>query len=283
MTALEINGEIVERERFRREAALLRQESGSAGSLEEEMQLAAKAERIVIDHVLLDQEARRLGLTVGEMEIAETLTALTPRSDGVAGCRAGVAAGEIRTEVERRLRMDRLLERWFASLRPPRLEDVRKYYRRNRESFLSPEMVRVFQIVKNLAEGEDPAPVAELLARVRQSLLAGADFAEMAHQFSDCPERGGDLGYFPRGVMVEEFDAVVFSAPVGELSGVFRTRFGVHIVLVQEHRDEGVRSFEEARPEIESAMLGVAQDRELGARLAELRARAVIRKVSLAS
>ena len=94
MTVLEINGERIARERIRREAALLRQESGSAGSLEEEMQLAAEAERIVIDHVLLDQEARRLGLTVGEMEIAETLTALTPRSDGVAGCRAGVAAAD---------------------------------------------------------------------------------------------------------------------------------------------------------------------------------------------
>jgi hypothetical protein len=283
MTTLEINGERVERERIRREAALLRQESGAAGRLEEEMQLAAEAERIVIDHVLLDQEARRLGLTVGEVEVEEALTALTPRADGVAGCRAGIATPELRTEVERRLRLDRLLQRWFTTLRPPRLEDVRKYYKRNREAFHSPEMVHVFQIVKNVAKGDDPTPVAELLARVRESLLAGADFAEMARQHSDCPENGGDLGHFPRGVMVEEFDAVVFSAPVGEPSGVFRTQFGLHIVLVQEHRAEGIRSFDEARPEIESAMLRVQQDGELGARLAELRARAVIRKVSRAS
>lgn len=283
MTILEINGERVGRERIRREAALLRQESGSAGRLEEELQLAAEAERIVIDHVLLEQEARRLELTVAKAEVEEALTALTPRSDGVAACRAGVVAAEMRTEVERRLRMDRLLQRWFATLRPPVLEDVRKYYKRNREAFRSPEVVHVFQIVKNVAEGEDLAPVAEFLARLRESLLAGADFAEMARQHSDCPEQGGDLGYFPRGVMVEEFEAVVFSAPVGELSGVFRTRFGYHIVLVTEHWPEGIRSFDEARPEIESAMLRVQQDRELGARFAELRARAVIRKVSLAS
>ena len=283
MTTLEINGERVERERIRREAALLRRESGPDEALEQAMQLTEEAERIVIDHVLLDQEARRLGLTVGEVEVDEALTALAPRSHGVAGCRAGVVAAEMRTEVERRLRMDRLLQLWFTALRPPRLEDVSKYYKRTREAFRGPEMVHVFQIVKNVAEGEDPAPVAKLLERARESLLAGADFAEMARQYSDCPEHGGDLGCFPRGVMVEEFDAVVFSAPVGELSGVFRTRFGFHLVLVHEHRAEGVRSFDEARAEIESAMLREKQDRELGTRLAELRARAVIRKVSRAS
>jgi parvulin-like peptidyl-prolyl isomerase len=190
---------------------------------------------------------------------------------------------ELRSEIERRLRLDRLLQRWFTALRPPRLEDVRKYYKRNREAFRGPEMVHVFQIVKNVAEVEDSSPAEKVMARVRDSLLAGADFAEMARRHSDCPENGGDLGYFARGAMVEEFDAVVFAAAVGELSGVFRTRFGVHIVLVHEHIAEGVRSFEEARPEIESAMLRVQQDRELGVRLEELRARAVIRKVSLAS
>jgi hypothetical protein len=283
MTNLEINGERVPRERIRREAALLRQESGSTRRLEEEMQLVEEAERLVIDHVLLDQEAWRLGLPVDDVEVQEALTGMMPRSDGVADCPAGVVAGELRTEVERRLRLDRLLQRWFAALRPPRLEDVRKYYKRNRESFRRPELVHVFQIVKNVAENEDPAPAEQVMARARESLLAGADFAEMARRYSDCPEHGGDLGYFPRGVMVEEFDAVVFSAPVGELSSVFRTRFGFHLVLVHDHRAEGLRSFEEARLEIESAMLRVQQDRELGARLAELRARALIRQVSLAS
>jgi len=50
MTTLEINGERGERECIRRGAALLYQESASAGRLEEQMQLAAEAERIVIDH-----------------------------------------------------------------------------------------------------------------------------------------------------------------------------------------------------------------------------------------
>ena len=283
MTALEINGERVARERIRREVAMLRQGAASNERLEDAMNLASEAERIVIDHVLLDQEARRLGLDVGAAEIEEALNRLAPRSDGLAGCRAGMAAADRRTEVERRLRIDLLLQRWFSKLRPPRLEDVRKYYKQNLESFRHPELVRVFHIVKNVRQAEDPAPAAEIMSGVREPLLAGADFSEMARLYSDCPEQGGDLGYFPRGVMVDEFDAVVFSAAVGELTAVFRTLFGFHLVLVQDRRAAGIRDFEEARPEIASALFRVQQDRELGLRLAQLRARAVVARVPLTS
>lgn len=280
---LEINGERIARERIRRQVALLREEFGSAGTLEDDMQRAADAEQFVIDQVLLDQEARRLGLEVTDAEVQETLAELAPRSDGVTGCRSGTDAVEMYAEVERRLRVDRLIQHWYTALRPPRLEDVRKHYKQHRESFRSPEMAHVFQIVKNVVEGEDSSAAEAAMTRVRDLLLAGADFAEMARQHSDCPEQGGDLGYFARGVMVEEFDTVVFSAAVGEPSAVFRTQFGIHIVMVQEHRPAGLRSFEEARTEIEVAMLRVQQDRELGTRLADLRKRAVIRKVSLPS
>jgi parvulin-like peptidyl-prolyl isomerase len=67
------------------------------------------------------------------------------------------------------------------------------------------------------------------------------------------------------------------------LSDVFHTRFGFHIALVEDHKPEGIRSFDEIRPEIELALLRERQDRELGAQLTELRRRAVIRKAPLAS
>ena len=75
---------------------------------------------------------------------------------------------------------------------------------------------------------------------------------------------------------------VVFAALVGALTEVFRTRFGWHIAMVRDHKAAGLRSFEEVRPEIELASLRKKQDREVGARLAQLRSRAVIRKVTVA-
>ncbi len=84
--------------------------------------------------------------------------------------------------------------------------------------------------------------------------------------------------------MVEEFDAVIFSARVSELTNVFRTRFGsFHIAWLRDRKTEGIRSFDEVRPEIELASLRKKQDGALGDRLAALRARAVIRRTSLAT
>ena len=62
----------------------------------------------------------------------------------------------------------------------------------------------------------------------------GADFAELAKQHSTCPSgsAGGDLGQFGPGMMVPEFDKVVFSAEVGQVQGPVKTMFGYHLLEV---------------------------------------------------
>jgi parvulin-like peptidyl-prolyl isomerase len=60
----------------------------------------------------------------------------------------------------------------------------------------------------------------------------GADFAELAERYSDCPSgaEGGDLGFFARGAMVPEFDDAAFTLAVGDVSGVVETEFGYHLI-----------------------------------------------------
>lgn len=62
----------------------------------------------------------------------------------------------------------------------------------------------------------------------------GADFAEIARNNSSCPSgrNGGDLGEFGPGMMVPEFDKVVFSAEVGTVQGPVQTQFGYHLLEV---------------------------------------------------
>ena len=68
-------------------------------------------------------------------------------------------------------------------------------------------------------------------------LKAGADFAELAAKYSRCPSssRGGDLGWYGRGRMVPEFDAVSFDAALGEHLKV-KTQFGWHLMEVLERK-----------------------------------------------
>jgi peptidyl-prolyl cis-trans isomerase C len=76
-------------------------------------------------------------------------------------------------------------------------------------------------------------------ASLKAEIEAGADFADVAKQHSTCPSgrRGGDLGKFGRGMMVPEFDEVVFTAEVGEVQGPVQTQFGYHLIEVTSRED----------------------------------------------
>ncbi len=69
---------------------------------------------------------------------------------------------------------------------------------------------------------------------LKQQILGGADFAELAKAHSSCPSgaQGGELGSFGPGMMVREFDEVVFSAPLNEVQGPVKTQFGYHLLEV---------------------------------------------------
>jgi parvulin-like peptidyl-prolyl isomerase len=69
-------------------------------------------------------------------------------------------------------------------------------------------------------------------------LKRGADFEEMAKEKSTCSscKKGGDLGWFGRGKMVKEFEKAAFELNKGELSRPVKTKFGWHIILVEDKK-----------------------------------------------
>jgi parvulin-like peptidyl-prolyl isomerase len=81
------------------------------------------------------------------------------------------------------------------------------------------------------------AKAEDVLKRAR----AGEDFASLAKQYSTdqgTKEKGGDLGWFGRGQMVEEFDKAVFALQPGQISDIVETKFGYHIIKVEDRRTE---------------------------------------------
>ncbi|MBV7315189.1 peptidylprolyl isomerase [Shewanella sp. NIFS-20-20] len=69
---------------------------------------------------------------------------------------------------------------------------------------------------------------------LKQQIENGADFADVAKAHSSCPSgaQGGELGSFGPGMMVKEFDEVVFSAPLNQVQGPVKTQFGYHLLEV---------------------------------------------------
>lgn len=74
----------------------------------------------------------------------------------------------------------------------------------------------------------------ELCQELKDQIEGGADFAAIAQEHSSCPSgrNGGELGEFGPGMMVKEFDEVVFSAPVNTVQGPVQTQFGYHLLEV---------------------------------------------------
>ena len=80
------------------------------------------------------------------------------------------------------------------------------------------------------------------LARLRERIIGGADFAELAKVHSDDPSnaKGGDLGWISPGDTVPEFERVMNGLRDNELSSPFQSQFGWHLLQVMERKTEGL-------------------------------------------
>jgi peptidyl-prolyl cis-trans isomerase SurA len=110
------------------------------------------------------------------------------------------------------------------------------------------QLVEQYKVRHILVRPSDARTEDEAEARIRdiyQQLKDGADFEKLAKEYSDDPvsgSDGGNLGWVSRGQMVPAFEQVMIEAPVGELEGPFRSRFGWHILQVLDKRTKDVSS-----------------------------------------
>jgi peptidyl-prolyl cis-trans isomerase D len=116
--------------------------------------------------------------------------------------------------------------------------DTEAYYQDHQEEFAVPARASVKVVVLGKTPtAADSAAAGETAVRVRQEILDGADFAEVAERESSdegSAVLGGDLGVFPQGRMIGAFDSTVFAVPLNTVVEPVRTAFGYHIIEVLE-------------------------------------------------
>ncbi|MCE2447933.1 MAG: peptidyl-prolyl cis-trans isomerase [Candidatus Latescibacteria bacterium] len=121
-------------------------------------------------------------------------------------------------------------------------EDLAAYYQENVADYEHPDQVKLeYAYFPKVASAVDSLETKKEIGRLRQEIEAGEDFAELAAVVSDdegSAARGGDLGFFGRSQMVAPFEEAAFALAPGELSEPVQTRYGWHLIKVEERLEE---------------------------------------------
>jgi peptidyl-prolyl cis-trans isomerase SurA len=159
--------------------------------------------------------------------------------------------------------------------------DVREAYDKTYLRGPPEEEVHARHVLLSLKSGATAQEEQRILQRARevaQRARAGEDFAELAKQFSDGPSaaQGGDLGYFKRGVMVSELETSAFSLPVRSVSDPIRTRFGYHVLKIEERRAVPPPPFDQVKEQLRQKLRQEQNEKLTTEYLRELRKEASI-------
>jgi peptidyl-prolyl cis-trans isomerase C len=129
---------------------------------------------------------------------------------------------------------------------------MRQLYEEAAKQMAGQQEVRARHILVK-TEDEAKAIIAEL--------NKGADFAELARQKSTDPgaSEGGDLGYFPKDEMVPEFAEAAFKLEKGQISEPVHTRFGWHVIKVEDKRERQVPAFDQVRDQLATHLVRKSQ------------------------
>lgn len=210
----------------------------------------------MLAEVLIKDRADRLGLTISPAELQDA----TKRLKAQYGIETDEAfneslekSGLTRVEMEARLRDTLLTNKVFSRELRSRDElsdrELRERYEREKEEYRLPERARVREIV---LVAPDPA---DLAARDQLKLHAmeayerakrGDDFLHLVKEYSQSPTRetGGDLGEVARGELLPPLDSGVFASDAGAVVGPIETRFGYHILRVDQRIPSQLPSFD---------------------------------------
>lgn len=146
-------------------------------------------------------------------------------------------------------------------------EEKKAFFDSNKDKFHKPETATAKHI---LVETEEQAN--DLLNKIKANEVS---FEDAASEHSTCPskEAGGNLGSFPRGQMVPEFEEAVFNMEKGEVAGPVKTQFGYHLIKLEDLNKGGESEYEEVKNEIERTLMYQKQTEVYSKKLNDLRSK----------
>lgn len=224
---------------------------------------------VVRDEEVTDAVNRRLDQIVAQVGSEK-------RVEELYGMPMSRIRSEAREVIRQQLLEQRMMQRRFSGLKVSD-RDIQEFYTLYRDSLPQvPEQIELQQIVlKSRPSSEAKTAAKEFAASLRDSLIAGADFATLARTHSTdvvSAREGGDLGWVAPGRFVPPFEAAVKRLGINDISEPVESEFGFHVIQLLDRKPDG--SFHTRHILVPIRSTGSQRD-SLTARLHELKARAI--------
>ncbi len=158
---------------------------------------------------------------------------------------SGFTLDQVKKDIVNNLKIEKILEPQITLTE----EELKAYYDENKATFAQEKQVKVSHILVDTLETAN---------EVKQKLVNGGDFAELAKEYSTdiaTKANGGDLGYFASGAMAIEFEKAAFALKVGEISDPVKTEFGYHLIKLVDIKDAQEANYEQSKAEIRETLL----------------------------
>lgn len=215
---------------------------GMSGGDEAKLDLLSQ----LIDEEMYVQEAVKLGVEVSGPEVDLRLAKAESEFNGdfrKALKQEGIDIDELKEDLKRRITAEKLINSQVYSKIKVDVTEAKAFFEKNRREFRRPLRIRARQIVVDRPEEA---------RHIMDELKKGANFATLAKARSLSPDSavGGDLGYFSKGEMPPQFEAVMFRMKPGKISEVVKTPYGYHIFKVEEVVKAQEPTFREAEAEV---------------------------------
>jgi len=223
---------------------------------------------------ILESYAKENNINVTDKEVADEISALIKNYESEAAFEKDLKDRNLsRTFLNEQVKSQLLRDKVFALATKDVTvsdEETKKYYDDNAETlFMVPEQVKASHILIKFAipEGQElndtiKAEAKTKITDIQEQLNNGADFAELAKQYSEdtaSAVNGGDIGFISKGQTVAEFEEAAFALGVGQLSEIVETTFGYHIIKCVEKQSPYVKTYDEVKDTIKSYLLNNEQ------------------------
>jgi len=217
-------------------------------------------DRVLIVKEFYKDEKRKVPASYVDNMVAETIISQFDgdRSKYLAYLRSrGISQKDFRREQEETMIYDYMRQQQSKSASTVSPVKIESFYNENKERFYQEDSVhlRLIQIAR--AQGDTDDVLKTKAAEVIVQLTAGADFGDLARQYSSDSRKGkgGDWGWQRRPDLRKEFSDVIFALEKGKHSAPLIMPEGAFILFVEERKFAGTVPLDEARPDIERTLV----------------------------